>query len=314
MLSRLLIALSMLALVPAAMADLASAQRLYDEGRAADALTEVDSLLAMNPDDPELRFLEGVIYADQGKNDAAIEIFAALTRDYPQLPEPYNNLAVLFAEKGEFDKARESLLAAIQAHPGYSTAHENLGDLYAKMAAIAYDRALEEDRTNESARLKLSAVNALFSKPQGKPDASSNAAVSTAGPVPAAPTTATEHAPAQAAMSQTSAVEAAVETWRTAWVARDADGYVNAYSSDYAPTGMTHEAWTAQRREQLAELSHVNVAVDNLQVAFPAADTAEAEFTQAYQADDYEDRVRKTLTLSRTDSGWRIVQETARPR
>jgi hypothetical protein len=73
---------------------------------------------------------------------------------------------VLFAEKGEFEKAREALLAAIQAHPSYSTAHENLGDLYAKMASMAYDRALEEDTSNESARVKLSKVNELFSTPQ----------------------------------------------------------------------------------------------------------------------------------------------------
>jgi Flp pilus assembly protein TadD len=109
MLSRLLILLSVLALVPAtAVADLASAQKLFEEGRADAALTEVDSLLASNPADPELRFLKGIIFAEQGKNDEAIEIFAALTRDYPELPEPYNNLAVLFAEKGEFEKAREA--------------------------------------------------------------------------------------------------------------------------------------------------------------------------------------------------------------
>jgi len=170
MLGRLLILLSVLALVPVtAVADLASAQKLYEDGRADEALTEVDSLLASSPADPELRFLKGVIFAEHGKNDEAIEIFAALTRDYPELPEPYNNLAVLFAEKGEFEKAREALLAAIQTHPSYSTAHENLGDLYAKMASLAYDRALEEDKANESARIKLSQVNSLFSMPQRSP-------------------------------------------------------------------------------------------------------------------------------------------------
>src|SRR5262245_47135737 len=94
MLSRLFIALSALALAPvSAFADLASAQRLYEEGRSDDALKEVDSLLASNAADPELRFLKGIIYAEQGRNDDAIEMFAALTQDYPELPEPYNNLA-----------------------------------------------------------------------------------------------------------------------------------------------------------------------------------------------------------------------------
>ncbi len=151
--------------MPSAHADLARAQTLFEQGRASEALAEVERLLANSPDDAATRFLQGIIYADQGRSQQAIEVFAGLTHDYPELPEPYNNLAVLFAEQGEFEKARDSLMAAIQTHPSYSTAHENLGDLYAKMAGIAYDRALEEDRSNESARLKLSAVNGLFPAP-----------------------------------------------------------------------------------------------------------------------------------------------------
>ncbi len=167
----------------AARADLASAQRAYEEGRTSEALNEVDRLLEADPDDPEVRFLKGIINAEQGRNSEAIEIFAALTQDYPELPEPYNNLAVLFAENGDFEKARDALLSAIQTHPSYSTAHENLGDLYAKMAGMAYDRALTEDRTNDSARIKLSAVNGLFSVP--RVDAEPAVVVAAAQPAPA---------------------------------------------------------------------------------------------------------------------------------
>lgn len=141
------------------------AQSLYESGRASEALRIVDDVLERAAGDAEARFLKGLIYADMGRRNDAIEVFAALTADFPELPEPWNNLAVLFAENGEFDKARQALLAAIQTHPSYSTAHENLGDLYARMAGMAYDKALEQDRGNESARLKLSAVNGLFSVP-----------------------------------------------------------------------------------------------------------------------------------------------------
>ena len=349
MLSRLFIALGALALAPAAaIADLASAQRLYEDGRTDEALAEVDSLLASNAADPELRFLKGIIYAEQGRNDDAIEIFAALTEDFPELPEPYNNLAVLFAEKGEFEKARESLLSAIQTHPSYSTAHENLGDLYAKMASLAYNQALEEDKANESARIKLSAVNGLFSVPQAQPPANASASPATPAaaaakppeqareqpepPIPQPATTVAAAAPVRAApvpapappppaptakaapaTDQSADVAAAVERWRTAWSARDAQGYLSAYTSDYAPGGMSHDAWSAQRRDRLAAASTVKVSVDDLEVTFPDAGTAKAEFTQGYQADNYRDRVRKTLTLSRTESGWRIVREDSRP-
>ncbi|MDH3647815.1 MAG: tetratricopeptide repeat protein [Gammaproteobacteria bacterium] len=163
---KLFLALAILLLAPIAQADLARAQNLFEQGRANESLEEVERLLSQSPQDAELRFLQGIIFADLGRSQKAIEVFAGLTHDYPELPEPYNNLAVLFAEQGEFEKARDSLMAAIQTHPSYSTAHENLGDLYAKMAGIAYDRALEEDRANQSARLKLSAVNGLFSAPR----------------------------------------------------------------------------------------------------------------------------------------------------
>ncbi len=145
--------------------DIERAQALYEGGRSEEALNVVDSVLASVAGDAEARFLQGLIYADLNRHDDAIAVFSALTNDFPELPEPWNNLAVLFAESGEFDKARQALLAAIQTHPSYSTAHENLGDLYARMASLAYDRALEQDRGNESARLKLSAVNGLFSVP-----------------------------------------------------------------------------------------------------------------------------------------------------
>lgn len=148
-----------------ASATLQEAERLFEQGRSADALSKVNSLLSSSPNDPEARFLKGLIQADGGDSGSAIETFAALTQDHPELPEPWNNLAVLFADRGEFDKARESLLAAIQTHPSYTTAHENLGDLYARMAGMAYDRALEQDRGRESARLKLSAVKGLFAVP-----------------------------------------------------------------------------------------------------------------------------------------------------
>ena len=89
--------------------------------------------------------------------------FQSLTEDYPELPEPYNNLAVLYSSKGQFEKARVALELAIQTHPSYSTAHENLGDIYAKLASQAYDRALQLDKGNGTVATKLNLVRDLFS-------------------------------------------------------------------------------------------------------------------------------------------------------
>src|SRR4029077_13377674 len=88
--------------------------------------------------------------------------FTSLTEDYPELPEPYNNLAVLYASKGKYDKPRNPLARAIRTHPSDAIAHENLGDVYAKMASEAYDKALQLDRSNAAAQTKLAMIKDLF--------------------------------------------------------------------------------------------------------------------------------------------------------
>lgn len=142
--------------------DMQDANKLFKQGQYAPALAKVDAYLAGKPKDAQARFLKGLILTEQGKSAEAIKVFSALTEDYPELPEPYNNLAVLHASQGQYDKAKQSLEMAIRTHPSYATAHENLGDIYAKMASQAYDRALQLDRSNTATQTKLAMIQDLF--------------------------------------------------------------------------------------------------------------------------------------------------------
>jgi len=117
--------------------DYADVAQLVRNGKLADAMTKVDQYLTTKPRDPQMRFLKGVIQRDSGKTSDAIATFTRLTEDYPELPEPYNNLAVLYAGQSQYDKARTALEMAIRTNPSYTTAHENLGDVYAKLASQA---------------------------------------------------------------------------------------------------------------------------------------------------------------------------------
>jgi tetratricopeptide (TPR) repeat protein len=136
--------------------------QLLRQGKQAEALTKVDQFLNGKPRDPQMRFLRGVILTEQGKTADAITTFTRLTEDYPELPEPYNNLAVLYAGQSQFDKARAALEMAIRTNPSYSTAHENLGDVYAKLASQAYSRALQLDAGNTAVPPKLALIRELF--------------------------------------------------------------------------------------------------------------------------------------------------------
>ena len=139
--------------------DYAEITQLLKAGKAAEALTKADQRLSATPHDPQLRFLKGVAQAESG-----VATFTELTEDYPELPEPYNNLAVLYANQNQLDKARTALEMAIRTNPSYATAHENLGDIYAKLASQAYNKALQLDAASAtSVKPKLALIRGLFS-------------------------------------------------------------------------------------------------------------------------------------------------------
>jgi tetratricopeptide (TPR) repeat protein len=131
------------------------AMRLLKENKPELALEGIDKGLESSPRDAQLQFLRGVALADLKKTDSAILIFTGLTQDFPELPEPYNNLAVLYATEGDLDKAKGALEAAIKALPNYALAHENLGDLYLQLAARQFDRAAKANPKSPFAARKL---------------------------------------------------------------------------------------------------------------------------------------------------------------
>jgi Flp pilus assembly protein TadD len=105
------------------------------------ALTQLDARIASNPRDAQARFKRGTVLAHLNRDDEAIAAFVELTQMYPELPEPYNNLAALYARQGHFVEARTALETAIKVNPNYGLAFENLGDVYLRMADQAYRRA-----------------------------------------------------------------------------------------------------------------------------------------------------------------------------
>ncbi len=160
-----LVALSFLPLTAATAGELDDIYRLADQKKYQQALDRLEKFLRDNPKDAQARFLQGLILTERKQRERAIEVFQELSTDFPDLPEPYNNLAVLYAEKGHYDKAEEALKQAVRTHPGYATAHENLGDIYAKMASQAYDRALRLNGNNPAVRVKLDLVRKMFTYP-----------------------------------------------------------------------------------------------------------------------------------------------------
>ncbi len=206
---------------------LKDARALMAAKKYTEAIAILDKLTAERPREPQARFLKGLALADSGKADAAIVIFQAVLGDFPELPEPHNNLAVLYAQKGEFGLARDELEAAIRAAPDYAIAYENLGDIYARLAAQNYEKALARDARNKSVPAKLKLVREVLAPvaavpaaavPPEKPAAAvtSPAVAPSATPaLPAggsAPATASEPAAAAAPQTAPASTPAAAST------------------------------------------------------------------------------------------------------
>ncbi len=128
------------------------------------ALTKADRYLSNKPRDPQMRFLRGVILSESGRSEEAITVFTKITEDFPELPEPYNNLAVLHADRNQLDKARAALEMALRVNPSYATAYENLGDIYARLASQAYSKSLQLDPSKTTLRPKLALIQSLFNR------------------------------------------------------------------------------------------------------------------------------------------------------
>ena len=156
---------------------LREATAMVKDRQFANANAKLDVLLTQRPREPQARFLKGVVQTEQGQDAAAIATFSALSEDYPELPEPYNNLAVLYAQKGEYEGARIALESAVKASPDWAVAHENLGDIYVRLGAAEYATAAKLDRANKAAAGKLALARELIAptKPAAPPSSSTPA-------------------------------------------------------------------------------------------------------------------------------------------
>ena len=317
--------------------------KLYQQGNLAKALEQADAYLAIKPKDPQMRFNKGLILTEQKKTADAIKVFSSLSEDYPDLPEPYNNLAVLYASQGQYEKAKGALEAAIRTHPSYSTAHENLGDIYAKMASQAYGKALQLDNRNAAAQTKLAMIKDLFATRSGRVQTAATPATSALtgesrgessekisgktaekaaikaeqtekpGSEKTAIGTANAEKPSpekQTVSGDSSEIIKVVNAWAKAWSDKDVAAYLAFYATDFrAPGGVSRASWEKARRERISKPKSIHVAVVNPRINVIDDTHARVTFKQSYHSDAIKSNTPKTLELIKTGDTWLINQE-----
>lgn len=291
------------------------------EGRTAEALAMVDSVLTAAPDDVGALFTRGVILAEAGHREDAEDVFRRLIERHPELPEAYNNLAVLQAAAGDFDGAVSTLKEALATNASYQTAYNNLTRIFAQLASEAYSRALEVDSPPEREHVDLQMLATLSVPPPAlAPVETEQVAAQTTEPLPAAGGSVESEDLEVAEIGEPSAAVAPdeagadsaglVERWARAWSEQRVDDYLAFYAAGFLPdNGMSRVDWERSRRERIDAPEFIKVEVAILDSFSESPDREKVTFLQAYESNTYSDQVTKTLTLVREGAGWKILEE-----
>ena len=140
--------------------------QMINEGRAQEALDVIEKRQAQRDasgevgQDVQLMFLKARAQAASGNMAAAQASYQDMTTKYPELPEPWNNLASLYLAQGNLDSAFDALNMALRADPGYASAKANLAKVHVLKAYDLYQQA--EQAGLRSAGNQARALRSVF--------------------------------------------------------------------------------------------------------------------------------------------------------
>ena len=289
--------------LPAAASD-TTVQQLIDQQQYVEAGNRSDEILEQQPDNTRVKFQAAYAYQMQGLEDRAIELYQAVIRDAPELPEPRNNLAMIYLDRGDYDRASELLVDAINTHPSYATAYDNLSRVYKGIASEAYRRAVSESSEPASVIHDIDLV-AIRQLPD---DYSSGDPISVAAITGSPANSATASDAVTEANLQTRMIETVLD-WSEAWSSKDFDRYIEAYMPAYRASFPSRNQWVEHRRSRILRPGDIRVDVSDFSVKQRTVDQISVDFTQAFRSPTYQDKVVKRLDFLRIGGTWKIASE-----
>jgi tetratricopeptide (TPR) repeat protein len=278
--------------------------------------------------------------AEQGQLNQAIDIYEALIKQHPQLPEAYNNLAALYLKQNKSKQAKSVLEQGLHAHKGYGALYESLTAINVAMARDAYSKALQIDLKPSEVAIETLALNdepprqskntidiakaepAENNQPQSNKEAPVAVVVSEPEQ-PAPPVVSSEIKPApvinvspQVTVTKETVINDPVETviqaWAAAWSAQAVDIYLSFYHDQFRDAnGMSRKNWEQSRRIRVKRPEWIKVTISDYKVERSDSKQAVVTFKQHYESNGYADVGTKRMVLLYTNSGWQIFQETS---
>jgi protein O-mannosyl-transferase len=125
---------------------------LMEEGRTAEAVTQIERAVVLAPGLPEPRNNLGLALERLGRRDEALAQYAAAIAADPNYAEAHNNLGAALMNVERVDEALGHLREAVGLRPDYGLAHYNLGAALARKEQLEdalrqFERAIDIDPT-----------------------------------------------------------------------------------------------------------------------------------------------------------------------
>ncbi len=136
-------------------------EQLFRSGNNAAALELTELGLKKNPKSLQLRFMRANALERLGRTQEARQSLTDMIAQYPEIPDPYNNLARLEAAEGRLEEAVRLLHRALLINPDFALARKNLGDVYLALARECYEKASPQLPANRSLAYRLETLKRL---------------------------------------------------------------------------------------------------------------------------------------------------------
>ena len=127
----------------------ADIEKLVKAKKYPEAIELINKQLKKTPGNVQLRYVKARMQIEMRQWAEAKKTLIEITQQFPELPEPYNNLAALAANQENWIEARDYLELALKLRPSYTIASANLGEVYIRLGAQAYDNAAKDAVLNQ---------------------------------------------------------------------------------------------------------------------------------------------------------------------
>mgnify|MGYP002132215017 CR=1 FL=1 len=124
-------------------------EKLIKAKKYPEAIDLINQRLKKTPGNVQLRYVKARMQIEMRQWVEAKKTLVEITQQFPELPEPYNNLAAIAASQEKWIEARDYLELALKLRPSYAIASANLGEIYIRLGAQAYENAAKYAQLNQ---------------------------------------------------------------------------------------------------------------------------------------------------------------------